>query len=61
MNLIQKAIICRAGFEDIQLKFACVRGMGFCYAVIGIIKSSSQESCLSRIPSATAGTFFVVK
>ena len=35
--------------------------MGFCYAVMGIIKSSSQESCLSRIPSATAGTFFVVK
>jgi hypothetical protein len=35
--------------------------MGFCYAVLCTMKSSSQDICLSRIPSATAGTFFVVK
>jgi len=31
------------------------------YAAKGSMKSCSQESPLSRIPRATAGTFFVVK
>ena len=40
MNLIQKAIICRAGFEDIQLKSACVRG--FNKVPLGIPRGSGN-------------------